>query len=304
MRLFSGITAFIGFDSPQIDVWVIYVPDYIIFGFGNPPSRLLKELHLRASGFLQPPPYLYQAVDLGEADLQRSFGILASPQVLGCHFASALDISQMGWLDRLGPAAVSSGRVSVVYKEQQQLIGEDTQLSGSLRALQGAGFRIEGSRVLLLGSGFEAQSIARSLAELGMRQLLLLHSSVDRVRAMANALKRDVPSLSVMIGSLLSEDLHSIIGGVDLLITALSPSDQESRAFWPVHTAIPQHLLVFDLIAEEAEERRRILARSGHTRYIDASALLLWQNAEAYRLWNRQDPPMDVVKQVIADAEL
>ena len=283
------------------------MPLRMVFGFGDPPSRILPELHRRINVASGECPYLFQPIRLSLRDWERSYGIINSPDVLGCHFASPIDITLSPWLENLGHAALSSGRINVVYKDNGKLVGEDAQLSGSLRALQNSGFRIEGSTVMMLGTSSEAQSLALSLSELGMKQVLLLHHSVELVRAMAGTLKRGTPGLSVKIGSLLSENIADLVYGVDLLICSLSPHDILELKLGALPESVLAQLLIFDLGAKGSRAGGRLFADSTSAthplRYIDSASLQYWQNSECYRLWNRQDPPPQILQQVIADTE-
>ena len=283
------------------------MPLRMVLGFGDPPSRILPELHRRITIASGECPYLFQPIRLSARDWERCYGILNSPDIWGCHFASPVDITHSPWLTNLGHAATSSGRINVIYKENGKLVGEDALLSGSLRALQNSGFRIEGSTVMMLGTSFEAQSLARSLSELGMKQVLLLHHSVELVRAMASTLKRDTPELSVKIGSLLSESIADLVEGVDLLISALSPSDIHANDIKALPAHLPSQLLVFDLVGKGASDQNLLFPHvnmaTSELRYIDASTLQFWLNSECYRLWNKQDPPADILRLVISDTE-
>ena len=275
------------------------MPSRIVFGFGVPPSKLMMSIHHQALRFPEPPLYYFQPLELPRTLVEKSCAILRSNQVLGCHFADSVPVGNIDTLDRLGAGAQSSGRINCVYKDRQKLIGEDTLLVAASRALEESGFQIAGSRVLLLGTGFEAQSIVSSLAALGMSQLLVLHVSVDRARAVASTLKRDIPSLTVKMGGLLNENLQELLVDVDLLIIAIDPNDPQSKAFLPTSLQLPEGLLVFDLLPETSR-----LWRPQHSmRYIDGRSLVLWQHAECYRLWNQHDLPLELLQQAEYDAE-
>ena len=274
------------------------MPAKIVFGFGDPPWQLLNSLHHRAAQFSEPPLYYYQPIALDAAAVEKSCTLLRSPSVHGCHFTSALPLSAINWLDDVGMAARSSESIDVVYKGNKNVIGEDSALAGALRALRAAGLNNNGLRTLLIGAEYRALSLAHALSLQGMEQLQLLHISVDRVRAMASSLKRDSSKLSVMFGSLLSENLQSLVNEADLLIIAISPEDTLSLSALPATLILPPHLIIYNL----APYATTSWELSHPTRCILPHTLQFWQLAECYRLWNGQDPPWEVLRQLVDHA--
>jgi len=270
----------------------------VVFGFGDPPSQALMSLHTWAGLHGVAPLYNYQPIVMDCHSLERGTGILTSESVLGCHFAEPLQASRCPWLEHLAQGSLSSGRVNIIYKDDMRITGDDTLHSGSLRALANAGFSSEGSRVLLLGSGPEAQGIVRSRAVSGMSRLLLLHSSIDRIRVMASAIKRELPHLSVMIGSLQNENLQSIVNDIDLLINALDTDDQTIRALMPTTLRLPQHLHVIDL----GLTVNSMWAMHDDELLLTQKSIQVWQNAECFRLWNNRDLPGELLHLVTNDA--
>ncbi|MCL2547629.1 MAG: hypothetical protein FWE76_00525 [Symbiobacteriaceae bacterium] len=263
----------------------------VVFGFGNPPSQMLISLHQRAIFHGVKALYNYQPINIEGFYLDKCIGVLHSANVMGCHFTEPLQVNQCPWLDNFGSGSQSSGRVNIIYKDQQLLVGEDTLHSGSLRALQRSGFQPEGARVLLLGSSLEAQSIVRSLALTGISQLLILHSSVDRIRVLASGMKRDNPDLSVMIGNLQSENLQDIMERIDLMILAIDIDDPVVRAILPARLRLGEEITIIDLFAS----RQPFWEERDELRILTAQSLLLWQYAECFRLWNNFDLPRELL---------
>ena len=272
----------------------------IVFGFGDPPSRILDDvhIHLRREGGLH--SYTYQPISLNFAALERSFSIMQSHDVLGCHFALPLQINQLPWLGTFSPAAQSSGYVNVLYKEASTLIGENTIVSGALRALEKAGFKASEADALLLGTNNEAQSIVRSLAQRGLKKLLILHNSNEVMRSLAFNLKREAPELSVMIGSLSSEDLGSLLDSISLVINALPLAAADGYDSRLIISNAPQNFIICDLVAVSLQAFN---TSNESDNYINASHLLLWEICENYRLWNKREAPIDLLIKFLNNAE-
>ncbi|MCL2498556.1 MAG: hypothetical protein FWF06_08100 [Symbiobacteriaceae bacterium] len=268
--------------------------DNLVLGFGNPPSLSLLRLHQQALAGGMRLPYTYQPIQLEAPLVETSGTILRSPHILGCHFAESLPVGNCPWLDDVATGATYSGRINAVFKNRGKLVGEDTSQSGAMRALQHAGYRPQGTRVLLIGSAGAAQGLVQMLAEAGITQLLLLHSSSERLRGMAGTLKRDIPNLSLQVGSLHNEDLTQVLSAVQLLVIAMEPGDKQSRDSLPPHLSLPAGLFYLDLLSGAAP----IWATQESVRYIPPLTLLLWQNVVCFRLWNHYDPPIAFLQEI------
>ena len=70
-------------------------------------------------------------------------------------------------VDRLTPAAKAIGAVNTIYRDGDDVVGENTDAPGFLEALKTHGVKPRGARVLVIGAGGSARAILHALREGG-----------------------------------------------------------------------------------------------------------------------------------------
>ncbi|MBN8939891.1 MAG: shikimate dehydrogenase [Rhizobiales bacterium] len=121
-----------------------------------------------------------------------------------------------GLCDALGPSAAQAGTVNAVRREADgRLVGETFDGTGFVAGLQAEGMAIAGRRVLLLGSGGAAASIAFALAGSGAAAIEIVNRTPAKAAGLAERLGRAYPHLAVSTAS-------SAGPGADLIVNATS----------------------------------------------------------------------------------
>lgn len=92
------------------------------------------------------------------------------------------------YLDELSGDAADCGAVNVIKHDQGRLIGHNTDGRGFLAALQAARISIP-ERVLLIGAGGAARSVAFVLARAGSSHITLLDPNLERAESLARLME-------------------------------------------------------------------------------------------------------------------
>ncbi len=103
-------------------------------------------------------------------------------------------------VDELTPAARISGAVNVVSRrEDGTLVGDQLDGSGFVGSLLAAGIDPGGARILLLGAGGVARSIAFALSDAGPARLRILNRSLDRADELVADLRAAFPETDIAV---------------------------------------------------------------------------------------------------------
>ena len=176
------------------------------------------------------------------------------------------------------------------------IVGYNTDGIGAKMALSAGGIDVKGKEVLLLGSGGAARAIAFQLAKDGA-SVTIVNRTVER----AEALARDV----IKVGSIRAcglGALKDLIQSSDILINStsvgMSPATSET-----VVTADMMHdnLAVFDIVYNPVNTRLLKEARAAGAKTIDGVMMLVYQGAEAFRIWTGRNPPVDVMEKTVRE---
>jgi shikimate dehydrogenase len=111
-------------------------------------------------------------------------------------------VNTVALLDEATPAVKIAGSCNAVRRSPEgRLQGDMFDGEGFVRGLRGKGCRLEGARVLVVGSGGVGSAIAASLAAAGVAAISLFDARAETAQALGERLKAHYPALEVRSGS-------------------------------------------------------------------------------------------------------
>jgi shikimate dehydrogenase len=186
--------------------------------------------------------------------------------------------------------AAAMGAVNAVAFVDGSILGYNTDGLGALRALEGAGVRVAGRRVLIIGAGGAAKAIARQLALSGAE---LTIANRDRERAL------DLAAAVGWRGYGLSE-LDRLIPGAEVVINATSIGMREGDPRLLDGRLFREGQIVFDIVYNRETELLQDAARAG-ARIIDGVPMLVHQGALSIEIWTGRKAPIDVMEEALRE---
>lgn len=198
-------------------------------------------------------------------------------------------------LVELDPAARLIGAVNTI--DLKEFKGYNTDGLGALRTLEKHGIQVENKRIIILGAGGAARAIAFQLA---MENAALVIA--NRTESRAIALADEVRKAGTALGTGL-ENLKSIIAKMDILINTTSVGMYPNVAETIVTSEImhPQ-LTVFDIVYNPVETRLLEEAKKAGARTISGIDMLVFQGAEALKIWLKKEPPVEAMAKAVVGA--
>lgn len=89
-------------------------------------------------------------------------------------------------VDRLTPVAAALGAVNCLYRDGDDLVGDNTDGAGFLASVhRGAGFDPAGKRCLVVGAGGAARAVVLALADAGAAEVVVVNRTANRAVAAA-----------------------------------------------------------------------------------------------------------------------
>lgn len=272
---------------------------------GDPVEHSLSPAMQNAAFQAAGLPYVYIAV---QAEGSRLGEVVDALRLLGARGANVTAphkeraAARADWLAR---EAERSGSVNTLIFEGERILGHNTDGPAFCRAVtEAAHTDLRARRVLLLGAGGAARAVAMALAERGVAGICV----VNRTPARAQDLARRVEALagaSAMAQAWPDEPAQwrALFGSHDLVIQATSAGDRCPWDQLPFDT-LPQGALLADLAyAPGGTPFLRAASRAGH-QVLPGEWMLLYQGAEAFRLWTGVDAPLATMRAALAGAGL
>lgn len=171
-----------------------------------------------------------------------------------------------------------------------EIWGHNTDGFGALLALEVAGVKVKGSRVLIIGAGGAARAIAYTMEQEGA-EISIANRSLQRAEELAGSTGGVGYSLC---------DLEKLVKQSEVIINATSVgmSEDNSRLF-------PSDLLhsgqtVFDVVYNRETELLKDARRAGALA-IDGVMMLVYQGAKALEIWTGRQAPAEVMEKAVRE---
>lgn len=204
--------------------------------------------------------------------------------------------------DELSPAAKFMNSVNTVVIENGRLIGHNTDGVGYMKSVQDAGYNIIGKEMTLLGSGGAASAILAQAALDGVAKIHIFArkgNSWNVIEKQVDLINAET-SCKVTLNELADEPaLRSSITDSAILVNASSVgmAPNTDSCLIPDTSYFHPELVVSDVIYNPNKTRLLHLAESAGLAVFNGMYMLLYQGAEAFKIWTGQEMPISLVKE-------
>lgn len=246
--------------------------------------------------------YIYLAFDVKEGELSQAVQGLRSLGVHGFNITMPHKNEMATLCDRLSPAAQIIGAVNTVVNENGTFVGHTTDGIGYMKAVQDAGHNIIGKKMTLLGAGGAATSVLVQAALDGVSEISVFsirdaffsraEGTIAKLNEQTHCKVRLFPLDDV---SVLRREIATSAILTNGTSVGMAPNTQNSIITDP--SMFHPELIVSDVIYNPRETRLLQLAKEAGCATFNGLYMLLYQGAEAFRLWTGQDMPVESIKE-------
>ncbi len=244
---------------------------------------------------------VYLVFEVGKEGLRATVNGLRAMGVRGWNVSMPNKTEILQYLDRLTPAAQMCGAVNTVINDGGVLTGTITDGTGWMHAVRERGLDLTGKKITLLGAGGAATAILVQAALDGVAEISVFNRQ-DEFWPRAEektALVRERTACRVNLFHL--EDrgaLRREIAGSVLLVNATSVGMKPQDGMCLVDTdMLRPGLIVSDVVYNPPETLLLQRAAEAGCRTVPGLGMMLWQGAEAFKLWTGVEMPVDYVRE-------
>ena len=199
------------------------------------------------------------------------------------------------------PLAERIGAINtVVFEKAGEITGYNTDGLGAKQALLDAAVEIRGSKIVVAGAGGAARAIAFQLAADGA-EITIINRTEERAIELASEI-----SASVFPGRIKGTGLSGLKGllrEADILIntTTLGMHPNIDTAI-ATSEELHSNLTVFDIVYNPLETRLLRETKATGAKTVSGILMLVYQGAEAFKLWTGIEPPVELMKKTVLEA--
>jgi len=263
--------------------------------FGDPvegnPTGVMEEAAYEAMGL----NYRYITMKVTPEGFPDAIKAIRALHMKGVNLTMPHKIAVVPYLDEMSEAASIIGAVNtVVVRKDGSLFGENTDGKGFIEALLRYGEFPEGKKIMILGAGGAARSIAVECALAGAAKLTLVNRTGAKARELADLIreKTKVPAEAIdWIPEL------AIPADTDILINATSIGLGDDRASKPDinYENITSDMTVSDVVFNPSDTLFLQEAARRGAKTVSGLGMLACQGARNFTLWTGAEAPLDVM---------
>jgi len=250
----------------------------------------------------------YEAWETDPAQLQDRVNDLRKPQNVGANVTVPYKEAVLPLLDEVDDLASSIGAVNTIVKNDDRLLGFNTDAYGFIEALDKEGhFAPEGKRVVTLGAGGVARAVGFTLVQRKVASLAITDGIFERASALAKNLVGYIKGASSSLKDLKPgvtafqwQNLSSArtFNNCDLIVhcTTIGMKDSPQEGQSPLSLeVIPKNVLVYDVVYNPWLTPLLRLAQKAGANILGGLPMLVYQGAASFKLWTGREAPVDIM---------
>jgi shikimate dehydrogenase len=309
---FTQVPAYLNLSAGRIrrNEKMIQITGHTRFGglLGSPVAHSLSPAMHNLSFAALNIDAVYLAFDVTGERLKETVRVFRDLNTYGFNVTMPGKKHVMEYLDEVSRSARLIGAVNTVVNENGKLIGYNTDGTGYTSALREHGFDPKGKEVTLVGAGGAACAAAVQMALDGVKTLHIVNRksrSTDAAYALAQRINQATSCRADVAFLEDAQTLADLISGSDLLTNAtpIGMAPETEASFLKDPSPLRSSLVVSDMVYNPRMTKLRRQAMEAGCKTIGGTSMLLWQGAEAFRLWTGKQMPVALVRERIFSGE-
>ena len=245
---------------------------------------------------------VYVAFEVGEEGMRAAVEGLRTLNVRGYNVTMPNKNIMATLCDKLSPAAEIIGAVNTVVNDNGILTGYTTDGTGYMRAALDAGHNIVRKKMTLLGAGGASTAVFVQAALDGLSEISIFSRSNSKFNERAkNIIEKLKEHTTCKVNLYDLEDearlRHEISESAILTNgTSVGMAPNTDHSIINDISMFHKDLIVSDIIYNPRETKLMRLAKEAGCLTFNGLYMLLYQGAEAFKIWTGQDMPVDIIK--------
>lgn len=254
---------------------------------GNPVEHSISpQLHNSLSKMLG-IELVYVPLKVEKRDLEVVVKALKALDFVGFNVTIPYKREIMKYLDENIKDAILMGAVNTVKKIDGRLYGYNTDAEGFIRSYReeiGEGFK--GKKVVLIGAGGVARSIAVKISYEGVEKISLVNRSKERAIELADIVNENIREV-VQVYSFNDKTFRMAFEESDIIINTTSLGMYPDIKSTPVINTdyFRSNHIVYDVIYNPQKTKLLSDAEKKGCRIVNGLGMLFYQGINAYEIW-------------------
>ena len=217
---------------------------------------------------------IYDKKQLNENDIKGIINEIKNDKIHGINITIPFKKSVIPFLDELTPLAKKSQSVNTVFKKDNKVIGENTDISGFKRSLENIDYKVKNKKAFVLGAGGVAPSIILALKELKASKIYL-----------SNRTKEKALELNKIHSDLEIVDWGKNVD-FDIIINATSLGLKDNDKIKLDFSKIGANRLFYDVIYSAAKTNFLVDGEKSGNKIENGKMMFIYQAQLSFKIWH------------------
>jgi len=224
---------------------------------------------------------IYDKKQLNESDIERIIKEVKNEKISGINVTVPFKKSVISFLDELTPLAKEAQSVNTIFKKNNKVIGDNTDIGGFEQSLKNINYSVKNRKVFIIGAGGVAPSIILALKRLGAAKINL----TNRTKEKAEDLKKNYPNLEIVNWGK-NTDFDMIINATSL---GLKNEDKIKLDF----SKTGPNKLFYDVIYNPNETNFLLEGKKSGNKIENGKMMFIYQAQLAFKIWHNILPKVN-----------
>ena len=224
---------------------------------------------------------VYDKKQLNKVDIDNIILEVKSGKIDGINVTVPFKQSVIPFLDELTPLAKEAQSVNTIFKENNKIIGHNTDIGGFELALKYINYDVKDKKIFILGAGGVVPSIILSLKKMGVSRIILS----NRTKKKAEDLKKIYQDIEIVDWGEIA-DFNIIINATSVGLK----SDDEIKLDY---TDIGPNKLFYDVIYNPKQTNFLSKAKKFGNQTENGKMMFIYQAHQAFAIWHKILPNID-----------
>lgn len=210
-----------------------------------------------------------------------------------------------------------AGAVNTLHFKDGQIYGYNTDAEGAFRALEQAGCRTDGKKILIIGAGGASKSISLFFSERG-NPVKIINRTAEKAQSLAAEIGEKTGNRNVSGGGFESgwndlKEADAIIQTTELgmgkyedvsVYDKLPPEEGKTKEEM-IQTSLKGGKTVLDVVYNPEETKfLKETKNAADAKTLNGVMMLVYQGALAFEIWTGKKPDVNVMKEAVWEALL
>ena len=224
---------------------------------------------------------VYEKKQLNENEIKEIINEVKKEKINGINVTVPFKKSVISFVNELTPFAKETQSVNTIYKINNKIIGDNTDVGGFELGLKHINYNVKNKKAFILGAGGVAPSIVLALKRLGAAKITLS----NRTKEKAENIKKIYSDLKIID--------WGEIPDFDMIINATSLGLKKDDQLKLNYTNIGPNKLFYDVIYNPRKTNFLLKAKQFGNQIENGKMMFIYQAQLAFKIWHNISPKVN-----------